>query len=231
MPLILKIHGDNPERRHIQHAREALNRGQIVLLPTETGYCFVGDPNSEKVFKRFLDLRQAHPKQKPFSLLCRDLSQVAEVASFNTPVFRVAKKALPGPYTILLNANRNTPKYAGSQKKDSVGIRISEDTVAASVAAAYEAPLLITSVTDSEELDSEHYYDDDAEEQTQNAWWTNAEDICEHHKGKVDVALCVDRPVQMHASTIVDFTTEPPLLVRDGGWPLDVFGFLQATED
>lgn len=219
---MLKLHGEQPEKRHIQHAVQVLADDKVVLVPTETGYCFVGKASSEKVFKKFLDLRQAHPKQKPFSLLCSQLSQVSEIAVMTTPVFRIAKKSLPGPYTFILDATRETPKFAGSQKRKSVGIRISGHPAASSLCEEFGEPLLITSVTDTQELESENYFEND--EPSEDAWWVRAESIALHFKGRVDAAFCTPGAIALRSSTIVDFTVDPPLLVRDGGWPLETIG-------
>jgi len=221
LTLILKLHGDEPELRHLRHACEALNNEKIVLVPTETGYCLVGDPNSARVFKHFLDLRQAHPRQKPFSVLCSNISQVTQVAAFDTTVFRIAKRILPGPYTFILHGHRDTPKHAGSSKTKSVGVRISSHPAAAKLCAEFGHPLLITSVTDTEELQSEHYYDS---RDNSDAWWASGERIVEHFKNKIDVAFCGPEPIPMRSSTVVDFTQNPAAVVRDGGWPLEELG-------
>lgn len=219
---VLQVHTDTPNPRHIQFAAGILGDGKLVLTPTETGYCFIGDADRPETLQAFLKLRHAHPKQKPFSLLCQDIAQAAKVAVINTPTFRVASRVWPGPYTFVLESNRYTPKAALGPKRKSVGIRVSDNTVAAALVHAFGSPLLITSVTDAEELDMQDYYSDPLAE---DHWWTQAESICSHFSDDlIGCALAVPDPTPMRVSTVVDFSQEAPVVLRDGGWDLDPLG-------
>jgi tRNA threonylcarbamoyl adenosine modification protein (Sua5/YciO/YrdC/YwlC family) len=225
MTRILPVHEENPEPRHIKAATDILHKGGIVLAPTETGYCFFGDASKSETYDRFHSLRQAHPRTKPFSLLCRDLTQVSEISVMPTPVFRIAKRALPGPYTFILEANRNTPRSHAGSKRKTIGIRISSHTVTQALVESFEGILAVTSVTDAEELLNDNYFESDADQF--DAWWTTAATICERLPEGADIALENDTFVPMHVSTVVDFSTLPPTLIRDGGWDTNVLGLLQ----
>jgi tRNA threonylcarbamoyl adenosine modification protein (Sua5/YciO/YrdC/YwlC family) len=220
---ILNLHDENPHLRHIRTAADALERGGIVLSPTETGYCLMGDPRLETTHKAFLLMRQAHPNKKPFALLCRDIAQASSCTQISTSVFRIATRAFPGPYTFVLEANRNTPKFAGGPKRKTVGIRISSHPITQALMKEYDNPLLITSVTDAQELSEEHYFDEESRP-TEDAWWARAETICAHFQRGIEVALGSNHSVPMHVSTIIDFTQDPVTIIRDGGWDLNFLG-------
>lgn len=225
MTLIIDVRGLHANSRQLAMAVKAIEAEKVVLVPTETGYCFVGKAGSALVHKLFLDLRAAHPKNKPFSLLCANLAQVSEFSSLGTEAYRMAKKLLPGPVTLVLGFSRNTPRYAGFEKQKTVGIRISENEIARGLVEACGQPLLITSVTATEELNT-NYYDDGSEDD--DAWWAWAPQISEHFYKKFDVAFSCDEAVPLRMSTILDLTTSPPQLIRDGGWDIQGIGFLET---
>lgn len=219
MTLFLKVHEKNPEKRHIKTAVELLESGKIILVPTDTGYCFIGDSSKESSHNNFLILRPSHPKNKPFSLVCKDISQVSQIAQVSSQIFRIATRIWPGPYTLILECNKNTPKVAAGPKRKTVGIRIPSHPVLQSLIHEFQNPLLITSVTDEDELIAEDYFEEDDQS---SAWWTNVHEICARApKGSIALALENDEPVPLKVSTIIDFSQEPPVLVRDGGWELD----------
>ncbi len=152
MTQILNIHQKNPEKRHIKTATSVLEMGGIVLAPSETGYCFLGNASLESTHSRFLQLRPGHPKNKPFSLLCTNIAQVSKIAYLSTQVFRIATRVWPGPYTFILQCNKNTPKIAAGPKRKTVGIRISNHPVIENILNEFQHPLLVTSVTDEDEI-------------------------------------------------------------------------------
>lgn len=219
MTQILKVHEKNPEKRHIRTAASIIENGGVVLVPTDTGYCFVGDSNKESTHNIFLKLRPSHPKNKPFSLVCKDISQVSQIAQFSTKIFRIATRIWPGPYTLILECNKNTPKVAAGPKRKTVGIRISAHPILKSLMEEFQNPLLITSVTDEDELIADEYFEHDNQE---DSWWTNVSKICARApKESIALALENDEPVPLKVSTIVDFSGPIPVLIRDGGWELD----------
>jgi tRNA threonylcarbamoyl adenosine modification protein (Sua5/YciO/YrdC/YwlC family) len=223
MTQILKVHTQNPEKRHIKNACQFIENGKVILIPSETGYCYVGDANKETTQNIFLKLRPHHHKNKPFSLICDSLSTVSQIAQLHTQVYKIAKKILPGPYTLILEANRNTPKLASGTKRKTVGIRISSNPILRELMLEIQKPLLITSITDQEELIAEDYFD---KEEQSNSWWTNVDEICSRNiKGLVSLALESDEIVPIHVSTVIDFSEDPPVLIRDGGWNIEFLDF------
>jgi tRNA threonylcarbamoyl adenosine modification protein (Sua5/YciO/YrdC/YwlC family) len=225
--MMLKIHGTPPNSRHIEAATKALEKGDVVLAPTETGYCFFADAARDDSYESLLSLRKAHPRQKPFSILCSSLKQVASLALLPTPVFRAASRVLPGPYTLLLEATKQTPQSSQGPKRKSVGIRMSSHAVAQALAEGFGKPLVLTSVTDAEELMQGHYFEGMSDlAQDPDSWWVSPEAILAKFKGRIAVALEWHEFVPMRVSTVVDFTQHPPTLVRNGGWPLESLGLI-----
>ncbi len=215
------LKGDRLARHCCERLTEAIQAGQVVLLPTDTGYCFAGDPHSARVHKAFLRLRSAHPKNKPFSLLCPNIAALSEVCHISTPHYRIVKKILPGPYTCIFQRHKKTPASASTQKGKTVGIRVPDSPHLHQILDAVGSPLLTTSATDADQLELENYYEDF---HSADSWWAHASEIVARSEGLV--AAAVDQsPLPMRASTIFDFTSEPPRMLRDGGWDLSDLTF------
>jgi tRNA threonylcarbamoyl adenosine modification protein (Sua5/YciO/YrdC/YwlC family) len=221
MPTILKIHGEPPNPKHLAFAAEILRKGEIVLAPTETGYCFMGDAQKDSVYETLLKLRQAHPRQKPFSLLCSSIKQIASLAHLDTPTFRLASRALPGPVTLILNSNRNTPQFSGGPKRKTVGVRISQHAVAQGLAEEFGEPLVLTSVTDAQELLEDSYFED---VQDPDSWWVQPAAILNKFRHGIGCALEWHEFVPLRVSTVVDLTEGAPQILRDGGWEIEHLG-------
>lgn len=221
MTQILKVYEDNLNPRHVAAACQCIQNKGIVLAPTETGYCFFGDAELSCINARFLRMRQAHQRDKPFSILCKDLSQVSIIGKSNTSIYRTASRVLPGPYTLILETTRDTPQYKNAPKRNTVGIRISSNAIAQALVTEFGKPLLITSVTDADELLAEEYYDAN---NIEDHWWTSVDEICLKFGEDVGVALESENPVLLAVSTVVDFTQDPPAILRDGGWNLQRLG-------
>ncbi len=226
MTQVFRIHKSHPEKKIISAASECLKSGGVALVPTDTGYAFVADAVHELAKNRLLALRQSLPQNKHFSLLCKDMAQVAQLVQLPTSTFRVLSRYWPGPYTFLLEAKKKTEKFISEEKRRVVGVRISSHEVIRALLEECSGPMLTTSITDEEELIKNNYFQE--EDDVQNAWWTKVNQILEkfpsHHIG---CALdCFDH-TPMSVSSVVDFTCSPPRLVRDGGWHLD---FLETEE-
>lgn len=218
MSEILFCAGKTVNQRHIQRVAAAARDGNIIVLPTETGYCFAGCAKNKATHPTLLKLREAHPRQKPFSLLCKNAQQVSQIAQLPTSAFRVLNRVLPGPFTLILPSHKNTPPTATGEFRQTVGIRISAHPIAEAVCAELETPLLVTSVTDGEELVAEGYTDADFEPDLER-WWTNAEGIARHSGSLVKIVIAEIEPLPLRVSTILDLSTEGEVhVLRDGGW-------------
>jgi tRNA A37 threonylcarbamoyladenosine synthetase subunit TsaC/SUA5/YrdC len=167
-------------------------------------------------------LREAHPRHKPFSLLCENAKQVSQIAQVSTAAFRVLNRVLPGPFTLILPVHKNTPRTSTGEFRDTVGIRISAHPIAQAICSAVNAPLMVTSVTDGEEIIAEGYGETDFESGLER-WWTYSEGILRHSGKQVKLVITGDEPLPLHVSTILDLSEDGNVrILRDGGWDLDL---------
>jgi len=144
-----QVHLENPHKRSIQKALEALHAGGIIIYPTDTVYglgCSIYQKNAiEKIYKI-----KGKEKYEPMTLICSDISEVAKYARISNIAFRIMKRCTPGPYTFILPATREIPKLMLSRRKE-VGIRIPNSRVCRELLKEMGHPLVNTSVNRSPE--------------------------------------------------------------------------------
>ena len=117
--MLLNIHPDNPQPRLIKQVVESLKDGGVIIYPTDTIYGMGCDIMQHKAVEKVCRIKNIDPQKAQLSFICRDLSHLSDYAkSVDTPVFRLLKSALPGPYTFILNASKQVPKQLKT-KKDS----------------------------------------------------------------------------------------------------------------
>jgi len=197
----LEINSEHPEPHRIRQAIARLEAGQPVIYPTDTLYGLGADCSSSSAVQKLYGLRRLDPK-KPLSLICSSVSQVADYASFGNGCFRFMKRNLPGPYTLILNATRNAPRM-GQNKRRAVGVRIPNHPVTEALVDQLGRPLLSTSAM--EETDEIH----------------DPVDIARRYAGQ-DVGMLLDAGlIPSRASTIIDWTDETPVIVREGAGSLE----------
>lgn len=196
--MVLHIHPETPQGRHLSRAVDVMRRGGIIIYPTDTVYgigCSVYDTRAIERIHAF----KRRPREKPFSFICSDLSQVSEYAKVSNPAFRLMKRLIPGPYTFILPASRlkQLPRSMISKRKE-VGIRVPDNRICLELVALLGHPVLNTSVQD---IDGELVADPG---------------IIEERFGR-RVDLMLDGGPSITAlSTVIDLTEEAPVLVRQG---------------
>lgn len=197
---LLKIHPQNPEPRKINHVVEVLKRGGIVIYPTDTIYGIGCDLMNRKAIERLCQIMDIKPQKLDLSFICNDLSHISEfVHRIDTPVFKLLKKSLPGPYTFIMESSTRVPKILNINKK-TVGIRIPDHNIPRMIVELLTNPLITTSIKD----------DDHIKEYT-----TDPEEIYEDFKHKVD--LVIDGGAGGNIpSTVVDCTGEEITIIRQG---------------
>src|ERR1017187_10483949 len=127
--MLLHIHPDNPQPRNIHTVVECLLAGGVIIYPTDTIYGIGCNIFNADAITRIARMKQVNPKKAQFSFICSDLSHLSDYAkSVDTPVFRLLKAALPGPYTFILEASKQVPKLLKT-KKDTVGIRVPDNKI------------------------------------------------------------------------------------------------------
>jgi tRNA threonylcarbamoyl adenosine modification protein (Sua5/YciO/YrdC/YwlC family) len=146
MAMLLKIHNQNPESRNLERVVECLKEGGIVIYPTDTVYGIGCDIYHSKAVERIAKIKGVDPNKTNFSFICYDLSHLSDFTKpIDTSLYRIMKKAFPGPYTFILKANGNVPKLFKNKKK-SVGIRIPDNNIIRTIVKQLGNPILTTSL-------------------------------------------------------------------------------------
>jgi tRNA threonylcarbamoyl adenosine modification protein (Sua5/YciO/YrdC/YwlC family) len=198
--LLLKIHPDNPDERNLQKVVDCLKNGGIVICPTDTVYTLCCDIYKPKSIDRICKIKKIKIEKANFSFICSDLSHLSDFTKHvETSIFKVMRKALPGPFTFILEASKNVPKLFQSNKK-TVGIRIPNNNICIEIVRQLENPIMSTSI----------YDDDDVIEYS-----TDPELIHEKYKDIVDIIIDGGYGNNV-PSTILDCTNGEIEIIRQG---------------
>lgn len=198
--MLIKIYPENPDERRIQQVIEVLKKGGVIVYPTDSVYSMGCDMTNKRAVEKMAQLKGVKLEEANFSLICYDLSNISEyTVQFGTDIYKMMKRALPGPYTFILNANKNIPKLFQS-KKQTIGIRVPDNNIARTIVNQLGNPMLSTSVHDDDEI---------------LEYTTDPELIHERYDGQVD--LVIDGGFgNNEASTVIDCTGETPEILRQG---------------
>ena len=204
--MLLDIHPDNPDPRKIEKAVNVLRKGGIIIYPTDTVYSMACDLNNRKAVEKMAQLKGLKVEKINFSLICYDLSHISDfTVQFSNSIYKLLNRALPGPYTFILNANTSVPKLFKSNKK-TIGIRVPDNKIARAIIKELGNPLLSTSVHDEDEI---------------LEYITDPELIYEKYQNTVD--MVIDGGFgHNHASTVIDCTENEPIVLREGIGSLSV---------
>jgi Sua5/YciO/YrdC/YwlC family protein len=202
--MLIKIYPENPNYKQIEKVIEILQKGGVVIYPTDGVYGIGCDIYNRKAVERVAKLKNIKIDKAQFSIICHSLSQLSDYTRpISNPVFKLMKKNLPGPFTFILNANNKVPDLFQSNKK-TVGIRIPDNPILLEIVQAFGSPLLTTSVHDEDEI---------------LEYTTDPELIHEKYEDLVD--LVIDGGYgQLYPSTVVDCTGDEPEIVRQGSGEL-----------
>lgn len=141
MGQIIKIHPQNPQSRHIATAVDVLRNGGVIIYPTDSAYalgCQIGNKAALQRIQRIRDLDAKHN----FTLVCRDLSELATYARVDNSAYRLLKAFTPGAYTFILKATSQVPRLLMHPKRKTIGIRVPEHNVVAALLAQLDEPIL-----------------------------------------------------------------------------------------
>lgn len=196
--MLLQIHPINPQPRLIKQVVECLKDGGVIAYPTDTIYGLGCDIMQHKAIERICKIKNVDPQKSQLSFICRDLSNLSDYTkSIDTPLYRMLKNYLPGPYTFILPASKQVPKILQS-KKSTIGLRIPDNIICQSILAELGNPILSTS------LPGEMVED-----------YTDPEIIHERFENLVDIVI--DGGIGgMVPSTIVDCVTDNWTIIRQG---------------
>ena len=196
--MLIRVHPDNPQQRNIKTIIDCLMSGGVIIYPTDTIYGLGCDIFQHKAIERICLIKQVDPHKAQLSFVCNDLSDLSRYTkSISTPLYRLLKSSLPGPYTFILPASREVPKILKS-KKDTIGLRIPGNNITNTITRELGHPVLSSSLPG-----------DMVEE------YTDPEMIYEKFKNQVDIV--VDGGIGgIVPSTIIDCTKAPPEVLRQG---------------
>ena len=141
----LYIHPDNPQPRLIEQAAKLLQEDQLIIYPTDTSYAFGCRLGAKAALDKLKHIRELDDKHQ-FTLLCRDLSEIATYATVDNVQFKQLKAHTPAPITFILNATKDVPKKLAHPKKKTIGIRVPSNPIAQALLAAMDEPILTSSL-------------------------------------------------------------------------------------
>ncbi len=198
--MLLRINPDNIDDRLIFQVVNCLRKGGVIIYPTDTVYTLGCDLTHRDAYEKVCKLKDIKSNKANFSIVCYDLSHITDFTmNVPTPVYKMMKKCLPGPYTFILNGNNNLSKIYGYNKK-TVGIRVPDNTIARAIVDELGAPILSASIKNTDTI---------------LEYITDPEELYEAYESMVDIVI--DGGVGGNiASTVIDYTSNEPLLVREG---------------
>ncbi|MDY6941921.1 MAG: L-threonylcarbamoyladenylate synthase [Pseudomonadota bacterium] len=198
MTQFFSIHAENPQRRLLSQAVEIIRDGGVIVYPTDSCYalgCHIGDKDAMERIRRI----RGFDKNHHFTLVCRNLNEIAVYAKVDNTVYRLIKTMTPGPYTFLLPATRDVPRRLQNPKRKIIGIRVPDHPVAQGLLELLDEPLMsCTLMLPGDELPL-----------------TDPVDIQERLNKQVDLILdggnCGFEP-----TSVIDFSTGVPEVIREG---------------
>jgi len=198
MSQFYQIHPDNPQVRLIHNAADIIRGGGVIVYPTDSAYalgCQIGDKNALDRIRRIRKLDDRHN----FTLVCRDLSEIATYAKVDNAAYRLLRHCTPGPYTFILKATSEVPRRLMHPKRKTVGLRVPDNRIAAALLADLGEPLMsVTLIMPGEEYPMIDPYD--------------IRDTLQH-----EVDLVIDGGYcGMEPTTVVDLADEFPMVLRVG---------------
>lgn len=205
--MLLRINDKNIPEKTITEIVNCLKNGGIIIYPTDTVYALGGDITQPKVLEKICKLKGIKLEKSNFSFVCSNLSHLSEYTKpIPNHIFRIMKKALPGPYTFILEANKNVPKLL-KQNKDTIGIRVPDNLICREIVEQLGNPIISTSLHDSSDDILEYFSDPEV--------------IHNEYEKKVDIV--VDGGFgNIYASTVIDCSGDEIVVIREGLGSLDV---------
>lgn len=204
---LIRMNPENPNLSDLQQIADAVRDGAVIIYPTDTVYGLGCDITKTRSVERILRIKGKDPKKANLAMIFYDLSHISEYSKpISNSTFRLLKKALPGPFTFILEANNNIPKIFKRKKKE-IGIRIPNNLIPREIVRIGGTPIVTTSIHDDNEI----------VEYTSDPYI-----IYENYKDKVD--LIIDGGYGNNIpSTIVDATQDEFKVIREGLGDLDSF--------
>lgn len=198
--MLLRLYNENPNPREVRKIVEVLREGGVIIYPTDTVYGLGCDITNQKAVEKIARLKGIKIEKNNFSFICSDFSHLSVYTKpISNTLFKLIRKNLPGPFTFILEANNNVPKYFKGKKK-TVGIRIPDNNIIREIVSELGNPILSSSVHD----------DDEVLEYT-----ADPELIHEKYQDIADVVIDGGHG-ELIPSTIVDCSGDQVTVIREG---------------
>jgi tRNA threonylcarbamoyl adenosine modification protein (Sua5/YciO/YrdC/YwlC family) len=207
MSQFFQIHPDNPQLRLVKQAAQIIHGGGIVALPTDSCYALVCQLDNKDAVERLRRIRGVDEKHH-LTLLCRDLSEIAQYAKVDNRQYRLLKAATPGPYTFILEATKEVPRRLSHPSRKTIGLRVPENQIAHALLAELGEPLIGTTLILPDQEDA----------------LTDAEEIRARLEKQIE--LVIDSGAcSLEPTTVIDLSDDnEPVLVRQGRGDASPFG-------
>jgi tRNA threonylcarbamoyl adenosine modification protein (Sua5/YciO/YrdC/YwlC family) len=192
----VQIHPKNPQNRNLKSAADVLRDGGLLIYPTDSVYGLGCDLLNKNAVEKIYRIK-GNDKRKMLSFICRDLTGIAEYAYVSNAAYKIMRHLLPGPYTFILNATKQVPKIL-LEKRKTVGIRVPDNIVCQALLSEFGRPIISTSACLSDQ-----------------EFLSDPEEIASTFERLADLFLD-SGPGGLDPSTIIDFTQEEPVVVRQG---------------
>jgi tRNA threonylcarbamoyl adenosine modification protein (Sua5/YciO/YrdC/YwlC family) len=207
---LFEVHPENPQPRLLKQAVALLHKGGVVAVPTDSSYALACHLDDKAAADRLREIRKLDEKYH-LTLLCRDLSELANYARVDNKQYRLLKLGTPGPYTFILEATREVPRRVSHPQRKTIGLRVPDHHTLQELLAMHGAPLLSTTMIapgETEAMNDAHEIRDRFQHQL---------------AGVVDSGACPSKP-----TTVVDLvpmgTGGDPVVVREGRGNLAALG-------
>lgn len=192
------IHPDNPQPRLINQAVDYLNKGSIIVYPTDSGYALGCRLEDKSALERICRIRQLDGNHN-FTLMCRDLSELSVYSQVDNQAFRLLKNNTPGSYTFILKATKEVPRRLMNEKRKTIGLRVPSHPVALALLERLNAPMMSTSLM----LPGNDFTESDPEE-------------IQDSIGKLVDLILDGGTLGQQPTTVIDLTDDVPVVVREG---------------
>ena len=204
--MLIKVYPENPAPRHIRLIVETLQNDGVIIYPTDTVYAIGCDMKNQKAIERLCQIIGKKPEEANLSLICHDLSNLSEyTVPFGNGIYKLMKRALPGPYTFILKSNHKVPKLFKNKKK-TIGIRVPDNNIPREIVKELGNPIVTASI---------HNF-------LENTYYTDPDFINDDYKDKVD--LIIDGGIgDLDVSTVIDCSDDEIAVVREGKGFEEVF--------
>jgi tRNA threonylcarbamoyl adenosine modification protein (Sua5/YciO/YrdC/YwlC family) len=206
MPQLFEVHPENPQPRLLKQAVALLEKGEVLAVPTDSSYalvCHIDDKAAADKLRRVRGVDDKHH----LTLLCRDLSELANYARVDNQQYRLIKSATPGPYTFILEASKEVPRRLSHPARKTIGLRVPDHAVLQALLALHNGPLLAATLIPPGETEP----------------MNDAQEIRERFKKQIaaiiDAGACALEP-----TTVVDLSSEEPVVIREGRGSLAALG-------